>query len=76
MVDLVAISLLPTECLVCHGPNGVGPTYAPALKESVKRFNYAEFACIVMGARQNNNSVMPACADNKNASCYIDDLYV
>ena len=42
----------------------------------MKRFNYAEFAGIVIGGRQNGNSVMPAFSDNKNASCYIDDLYV
>lgn len=48
------------ECHVCHGPNGGGSTYAPALKESVKRFDYAEFAGIVIGGRQNGNSVMPA----------------
>ncbi len=42
----------------------------------MKRFDYAEFAGIVIGGRQNGNSVMPAFADNKNASCYIDDLYV
>ena len=64
------------ECHVCHGPNGGGSTYAPALKDSVKRFDYAEFAGIVIGGRQNGNSVMPSFADNKNASCYIDDLYV
>ncbi len=64
------------ECHVCHGPNGGGSTYAPALKDSVKNFNYAEFAGIVIGGRQNGNSVMPAFADNKNAACYIDDLYV
>jgi len=64
------------ECHVCHGPNGGGSTYAPALKDSVKRFDYAEFAGIVIGGRQNGNSVMPAFAENKNASCYIDDLYV
>lgn len=64
------------ECHVCHGPNGGGSTYAPALKESVKRFDYAEFAGIVIGGRQNGNSVMPAFAENKNASCYIDDLYI
>lgn len=64
------------ECHVCHGPNGGGSTYAPALKDSVKRYNYAEFAGIVIGGRQNGNSVMPAFSDNKNASCYIDDVYV
>jgi methanol metabolism-related c-type cytochrome len=68
------------ECHVCHGPNGEGSTYAPALKDSVKRFNYAEFAGIVIGGRENkvagNESVMPAFADNKNAMCYLDDLYI
>jgi methanol metabolism-related c-type cytochrome len=64
------------ECHVCHGPNGGGSTYAPALKDSVQRLNYAEFAGIVIGGRQNGNSVMPAFAENKNAVCYVDDLYV
>jgi methanol metabolism-related c-type cytochrome len=64
------------ECHVCHGPNGEGSTYAPALKDSLKRLNYAEFAGIVIGGRTNGNSVMPAFAENKNASCYLDDLYV
>ena len=44
------------ECHVCHGPNGGGSTYAPALKDSVKRFNYAEFAGIVIG-RQDGSRV-------------------
>jgi methanol metabolism-related c-type cytochrome len=68
------------ECHVCHGPNAEGSTYAPALKESAQRLNYAEFAGVVIGGRQNkqagNESVMPAFADNKNAICYLDDLYV
>jgi methanol metabolism-related c-type cytochrome len=68
------------ECHVCHGPNAEGSTYAPALKDSVKRFDYAEFSGIVIGGRENktagNDSVMPAFADNKNAMCYLDDIYV
>jgi methanol metabolism-related c-type cytochrome len=68
------------ECHVCHGPNAEGSTYAPALKDSVKRFNYQEFAGIVIGGRENkqagNDSVMPAFAENKNVMCYLDDLYV
>ena len=45
-----------------------------------KRFDYAEFSGIVIGGRENkqagNDSVMPAFADNKNAMCYLDDIYV
>ncbi|WP_395664818.1 c-type cytochrome, methanol metabolism-related [Methylocella sp.] len=68
------------ECHVCHGPDGEGSTYAPALKNSLKRFDYSEFVGIVVGGRKNvtssTESVMPAFGDNKNVMCYIDDLYV
>ncbi len=69
-----------SECHVCHGPDGEGSTYAPALKDSVKRMNYAEFYGIVVGGKQTlgggENKVMPALGDNKNVMCYIDDIYV
>lgn len=68
------------ECHVCHGPAGEGSTYAPALKDSLKKLNYAEFYGIVVGGRESkvagNESVMPAFAENKNAMCYLDDLYI
>jgi methanol metabolism-related c-type cytochrome len=68
------------ECHVCHGPNAEGSTYAPALKDSVKRFDYNEFAGIVISGRESktagNDSVMPSFAENKNALCYLDDIYV
>ena len=69
-----------SECHVCHGPDGEGSTYAPALKDSVKTINYAEFYGIVVGGKQElgggENKVMPALGDNKNVMCYIDDIYV
>ena len=69
-----------SECSVCHGPDGEGSSYAPALKNSLKTINYPEFYGIVVGGRQNlgggENKVMPALGDNKNVMCYIDDIYV
>ncbi len=69
-----------SECHVCHGPDGEGSTYAPALKESVKHIDYAEFVGIVVGGKQDlaggENKVMPALGENKNVMCYIDDIYV
>jgi methanol metabolism-related c-type cytochrome len=69
-----------SECHVCHGPDGEGSTYAPALMDSVKHINYAEFYGIVVGGKQTlgggENKVMPALGDNKNVMCYIDDIYV
>ncbi len=67
-------------CEVCHGGGGEGGSFAPALKNSVKNFDYAEFYGIVVGGRQNMKagvpSVMPAFADNKNVMCVLDYIYV
>lgn len=69
-----------SECHVCHGPDGEGSTYAPALKESLKRMSYGDFLGVVASGRKNvsssSESVMPAFGDNPNVACYMDDLFV
>jgi len=68
------------ECHVCHGPDGEGSSYAPALKDSVMRIDYYEFVGIVAGGIQHvdagNANVMPAFGTNVNVMCYLDDIYV
>lgn len=69
-----------SDCHVCHGPDGEGSTYAPALKDSLKTMSYADFLGVVASGRKNVNTaqenVMPAFGDNPNVACYMDDLYV
>ena len=69
-----------SECHVCHGPDGMGSTYAPPLREAVMRLDYYEFVGIVAGGIENvdaaDNYVMPALGTNQNVMCYIDDLWV
>jgi methanol metabolism-related c-type cytochrome len=69
-----------SECSVCHGPDGLGSSYAPALANSLKTIGYAEFFGIVTGGKQDlgagQEKVMPAFAENKNVMCYINDIYV
>jgi methanol metabolism-related c-type cytochrome len=69
-----------SECHVCHGPDGMGSTYAPALKDSLKTMSYADFLGTVASGRKNISTaaenVMPAFGDNPNVACYMDDLYV
>lgn len=69
------------ECHVCHGPDGEGSTYAPALKNSViNKLDYYQFQEIVASGKQEVNAaanlVMPAFGTNKNVWCYVDDIYV
>jgi len=69
-----------SECHVCHGPDGEGSSYAPALSQSMKTLTYEQFLDVVVNGRQKVNAaqqqVMPAFATNQNVMCYIDDLYI
>ena len=68
------------ECHTCHGPDGMGSSYAPALVDSVKKLTYAQFTEVVVQGRQNVNAaahnVMPSFGTNMNVMCYLDDIYV
>lgn len=69
-----------SECHVCHGPEGEGSSYAPALKKSAIAMDYYDFVDVVTNGRKkvnaSENSVMPAFGQNANVMCYLDDIYV
>lgn len=65
-----------SECHVCHGPAGLGSSYAPALMKSMSSLSYGEFVSVIAAGRVGmNNSVMPGFAGNQNVTPYINDLY-
>ncbi|AEI95682.1 c-type cytochrome, methanol metabolism-related [Roseobacter litoralis] len=64
------------ECHVCHGPDGEGSTYAPAVKNAAVDLGYEGFFDVVVNGRKNGNSVMPHFGENRNVMCYLDDIYV
>ncbi|SHN19289.1 c-type cytochrome, methanol metabolism-related [Roseibium suaedae] len=67
------------ECFQCHGPDGAGGSYAPALATSVMAIDYYKFYETVVNGKQevnaSQNLVMPALGENKNVMCYLDDIY-
>jgi methanol metabolism-related c-type cytochrome len=69
-----------SECHVCHGPDGEGSSYAPALKNSAINMDYYDFVDIVVNGREAvdaaHQQVMPAFGTNANVMCYLDDIYV
>jgi methanol metabolism-related c-type cytochrome len=69
-----------SDCHVCHGPDGEGSSYGPALRKSLLSENYGDFLGVVASGRKNvttsQTNVMPAFGDNPNVMCYIDDIYV
>lgn len=68
------------NCLVCHGPDGLGSSYAPNLTNSLKTLSYAEvYGIVAEGKRDVSASqdlVMPAFAENKNVMCHLDAIYI
>lgn len=67
------------ECFQCHGPDGAGGSYAPALEKSVMKIDYYTFLDTVVNGKQEVNAaqnlVMPALGENPNVMCYLDDIY-
>ena len=67
------------ECHVCHGPDGLGGSFAPALVESLKTLTYDDFLEVVVNGRErigtSEQSKMPAFGNNLNVMCFVDDLY-
>ncbi len=63
-----------STCLVCHGQDATGSTFAPALANSLKKLSYAEFLATVTAGRKRN--AMPSFRENKNVMCHLDAIYV
>lgn len=66
-------------CHVCHGPDAMGSTYAPALTDSMNNLSYSEFLEVVVNGRQvqraGQDSVMPGFAETEDVMLYIDHIY-
>jgi methanol metabolism-related c-type cytochrome len=76
----VGFTRYSSECLRCHGPDGMGSTYAPALVDSLKHLSYTDFYAVVASGKKDvssaQNLVMPANGENRNVMCFIDAIYV
>jgi methanol metabolism-related c-type cytochrome len=65
-----------SECHVCHGPAGLGSSYAPALTKSLQALSYRQFVdTVIKGRKGLNEKVMPSFAQNLNVLPYISDIY-
>lgn len=64
------------DCHVCHGPAGMGSSYAPALMDSLKVMSWGDFVNVVVGGRTGlDNRVMPSFAQNVDVIKNLSDIY-
>jgi methanol metabolism-related c-type cytochrome len=67
------------SCLRCHGPDGAGSSYAPALVDSLKHMSEEQFQEVVVNGRKNvttsSENVMPAFGTVEDVMLYLGDIY-
>lgn len=64
------------DCHTCHGPDGQGSSYAPAIAKTAASIDYYEFTDVVVNGKREGNLVMPSFGTNLNVMCYLDDIYI
>lgn len=69
-----------SDCHVCHGPDGMGSSYAPALLESLDYLTWDEYYDVVINGRTEaqgaqKGNVMPAFGTNPNVANHIEEIY-
>jgi mono/diheme cytochrome c family protein len=60
-------------CNHCHGPDGLGSTFAPSLVDHV--IDPDEFRAAVLDGRGNGNGAMQGFASDPNVAPHIDEIY-
>ncbi|WP_287204118.1 c-type cytochrome [Mesorhizobium sp.] len=60
-------------CNHCHGPDGVGSTFASSLVDRL--LDVETFRRVVREGQSNGASVMKGFADDPNFALYVDDIY-
>jgi mono/diheme cytochrome c family protein len=67
------------SCMQCHGPDGMGSSYAPNLTESLKHLTQDQFNDVVINGRTNvtrsAQNVMPSFGYVEDVALYINDIY-
>lgn len=68
------------NCMQCHGPDGLGSTFAPSLVDALQSVDYGRFVDVVTNGMKNVSAsqdlVMPSFGVNPNVMCYLDAIYI
>ncbi|MFC3282666.1 c-type cytochrome [Litchfieldella rifensis] len=64
------------SCMACHGPDGLGSSFAPSLMKKSQSRTFAEFArTIAAGMEIQPGRVMPSFADDEYVLSNIENIY-
>ena len=64
------------RCMPCHGPDGLGSSFAPSLVRAAQRRTFAEFEETVRNGRSLlPGRVMPPFGDDEQVMAHLDDIW-
>ena len=67
------------QCMRCHGPDGLGSSYAPNLTDSLKTLSKEQMQNTVINGRKDVNTasqkVMPSFGTNEDVVDNLDNIY-
>jgi mono/diheme cytochrome c family protein len=73
---LMGYTVYTATCMPCHGPDGLGSTFAPNLVRIMPKRTYEGFKEIVTDGRSVlPGQVMPPFKDDKRVMAHLDDLW-
>lgn len=68
------------NCMQCHGPDGLGSSFAPSLVDALQTLGYERFLDTVTNGKKTVNTsqelVMPAFGVNPNVMCYVEAIFI
>ncbi|QJP17136.1 c-type cytochrome, methanol metabolism-related [Starkeya sp. ORNL1] len=68
------------NCMQCHGPDGLGSSFGPALTDALQTLSYSDFVDTVTNGKKNVSAsqdlVMPSFGVNPNVMCYLDAIFI
>lgn len=63
-------------CAACHGPDGLGSSFAPSLIRMAERRTFADFAqTVAEGQSIQPGMVMPSFADDMRVMTHLEDIW-
>lgn len=62
-------------CHTCHGPDGIGSSYGPALSDSLQDLDHATFVNVVGNGRDSDQGLMPSFGQVDEVMDHLDDIY-
>lgn len=73
---MMGFTIYTGSCMACHGPDGMGSSFAPSLIQAAQRRTFEIFAQTIAGGRSlQPGMVMPSFAEDARVMGHIEDIW-